>query len=72
MAENAYFPAHFLRRKWVRGDEIVSGKTLTLIAILAFVIFVVGTFVWFIGKWNASEDEALTGAVPAKTEERQA
>ena len=50
----------------------MSGKTLTLIAILAFVIFVVGTFVWFIGKWNSSEDTALGGAVPANIEERQA
>ncbi|MGK7753301.1 MULTISPECIES: hypothetical protein [unclassified Roseovarius] len=50
----------------------MSGKTLTLVAILAFVIFVVGTFAWFIGNWNASEDAAPTGAVPAKTEERQA
>jgi uncharacterized membrane protein YiaA len=50
----------------------MSGKSLTLIAILAFVIFVVGTFVWFIGKWNSNGDAALSGAVPAKTEERQA
>ncbi len=50
----------------------MSGKGLTLIAILAFVIFVVGTFVWFIGKWNSSEDAGLKGAVLPKTEERQA
>lgn len=50
----------------------MSGRTLTLIAILAFVIFVVGTFVWFVGKWNSSEDVRQSGAVPAKTEERQA
>lgn len=50
----------------------MSGKGLTLIAILAFVIFVVGTFVWFIGNWNSSEDASQSGGVPAKTEERQA
>ncbi|QFT91272.1 hypothetical protein FIU86_00330 [Roseovarius sp. THAF9] len=50
----------------------MSGKTLTLIVILAFVIFVVGTFVWFIGNWNTSGDAAVSSAVPAKIEERQA
>ncbi|MGK7654731.1 hypothetical protein ACSQ76_20755 [Roseovarius sp. B08] len=56
----------------MREDETMSGKGLTLIVILAFVIFVVVTFVWFIGKWNSSEDVSRSGAVPAKTEERQA
>ncbi|MCR9147587.1 MAG: hypothetical protein NXH74_10355 [Rhodobacteraceae bacterium] len=38
----------------------MSGKTLTLLAILAFVTLTVGSFVWFIVTWDKSAEEPVT------------
>ena len=49
----------------------MSGKTITLLGILAFVVLVVGSFVWFIATWDADAEEPVTHTIPAKHEERQ-
>ena len=49
----------------------MSGKTMTLIGILAFVTLVLGSFIWFIASWDKSEEEPVTRAFPAMKEERR-
>lgn len=42
-----------------------------LLAILAFVSLTVGSFIWFVSSWDASERESLTGLPePIDIEER--
>ncbi|HMB13095.1 MAG TPA: hypothetical protein VKN37_03735 [Roseovarius sp.] len=38
----------------------MSGKTLTLLAILAFVAFGVGSFIWFIATWDKTREEPVS------------
>ncbi|ARE83918.1 MULTISPECIES: hypothetical protein [Roseovarius] len=49
----------------------MSGKTLTLLAILAFVAFSVGSFIWFIATWDKSREEPVS-IRPHINEERRA
>jgi len=49
----------------------MSGKTLTLLAILAFVALGVGSFIWFIATWDKSREEPVS-ARPHDIEERPA
>ncbi|WP_167853457.1 hypothetical protein [Roseovarius aestuariivivens] len=39
----------------------MSGKSVTLLAILVFVALVVGSFVWFIVSWDPATEEPVTG-----------
>ena len=38
----------------------MSGKTLTLLGILAFVALTLGTFIWFILSWDKSKTQSVT------------
>lgn len=38
----------------------MSGKALTLLVILAFVAFSVGSFIWFIATWDKSREEPVS------------
>jgi len=38
----------------------MSGKTLTLLAILAFGAFGVGSFIWFIATWDKTREEPVS------------
>lgn len=38
----------------------MSGKTLTLLAILAFVTLTLGSFLWFIVTWDKTAEEPVT------------
>ncbi|MEM7596095.1 MAG: hypothetical protein AAF382_00260 [Pseudomonadota bacterium] len=49
----------------------MSGKTLTLLAILAFVTLTLGSFIWYIATWDPSQKESLTQAPQDISEERQ-
>lgn len=49
----------------------MSGKTLTLLAILVFVAFSVGSFIWFIATWDKSREEPVS-IRPHSIEERRA
>src|SRR6056297_1210788 len=49
----------------------MSGKTLTLLAILAFVVFGVGSFIWFIATWDKAREEPVSTR-PNILEERPA
>ena len=48
----------------------MSGKNLTLLGILAFVVLVVGSFIWFIVSWDSAKEESVTGVMPAQVEEQ--
>ncbi|MEL7252555.1 MAG: hypothetical protein AAGL23_00165 [Pseudomonadota bacterium] len=49
----------------------MSGKSMTLWAILAFVTLTLGSFIWFIVTWDASKEESVTqGPSLAVGEER--
>jgi len=37
----------------------MSGKALTLLAILAFVALGVGSFIWFIATWDKTREEPV-------------
>jgi hypothetical protein len=43
----------------MEGREM-SGKALTLLVILAFVAFSVGSFIWFIATWDKSREEPVS------------
>jgi hypothetical protein len=43
----------------MEGREM-SGKTLTLLAILAFVAFGIGSFIWFIATWDKTHEEPIS------------
>ena len=45
----------------------MSGKSLTLLAILAFVALTLGSFIWFIVTWDKTAEEPVT-RLEAKTE----
>ena len=47
----------------------MSGKTLTLLGILAFVVLTLGSFVWFILSWDTSKTDKAT-TIPHYIEER--
>lgn len=49
----------------------MSGKALTLLAILAFVAFSVGSFIWFIATWDKTREEPVS-IRPLILEERRA
>lgn len=49
----------------------MSGKTMTLLAILAFVAFAVGSFIWFIATWDKTREEPVSTR-PNTLEERPA
>ncbi|MEI4235226.1 hypothetical protein [Roseovarius sp. D22-M7] len=49
----------------------MSGKALTLLAILAFVALAIGSFIWFIATWDKSREEPVGHRSPA-VEERPA
>ena len=49
----------------------MSSKTLTLLAILAFVTFGVGSFIWFIATWDMTREEPVSTR-PHMFEERPA
>ena len=38
----------------------MSGKTLTLLGILAFVAITLGSFIWFILTWDKSKEQSVT------------
>ena len=38
----------------------MSGKTLTLLLILAFVALTLGSFIWFILSWDESKTQSVT------------
>ncbi|MEL6119950.1 MAG: hypothetical protein AAGL92_14540 [Pseudomonadota bacterium] len=38
----------------------MSGKTITLLAILAFVTLTLGSFIWFIVTWDPNAKESVT------------
>lgn len=49
----------------------MSGKTLTLLAIMAFVALTLGSFIWFIATWDKDNEASVTMVIPAPaTEER--
>jgi hypothetical protein len=52
----------------MEGREM-SGKALTLLAILAFVAFGIGSFIWFIATWDKTREEPIS-ARPQIIEER--
>jgi hypothetical protein len=54
----------------MEGREM-SGKTLTLLAILAFVAFGIGSFIWFMATWDKTR-EAPMSTRPHTVEERAA
>ncbi len=43
----------------------MSGKTLTLLAIMAFVALTLGSFIWFIATWDKKNEVSVTMIVPA-------
>jgi len=43
----------------------MSGKTLTLLAIMAFVALTLGSFIWFIATWDKKSEVSMTMIVPA-------
>ncbi|MFO7771740.1 MAG: hypothetical protein R6V38_10420 [Roseovarius gahaiensis] len=47
----------------------MSGKTLTLLAILAFVALTLGSFIWFILTWDNTKEQSVTTG-PQPNEER--
>lgn len=47
----------------------MSNKTLTFLAILAFVAFSLGSFIWFIATWDKTREEPVTSQ-PHFIEER--
>jgi len=47
----------------------MSGKTLTLLLILAFVALTLGSFIWFILSWDKSKTQSVTTG-PYLIEER--
>ena len=49
----------------------MTGKSLTLLAILAFVTLTLGSFIWYIATWDANQKESLTQAPHSISEERQ-
>jgi len=49
----------------------MNGKTLTLLAILAFVAFGIGSFIWFIATWDKTREEPVSNR-SHKLEERLA
>ena len=40
----------------------MSGKSLTLLAILAFVALTLGSFIWFIVTWEPEREQSVTQA----------
>jgi len=38
----------------------MSGKTLTLLGILAFVAVTLGSFIWFILSWDKSNEQSVS------------
>ncbi len=48
----------------------MSGKTMTLLAILAFVTLTLGSFIWFIVTWDPAKEQSVTQA-PQPSEDRQ-
>jgi hypothetical protein len=49
----------------------MSGKTLTLLAIMAFVALTLGSFIWFIATWDKDNEASVTMVTPAPaTQER--
>lgn len=49
----------------------MSGKTWTLLAILAFVSLTFGSFIWFIVTWDPAKEQSVTQATSAQSEDRQ-
>ena len=49
----------------------MSGITKTLLAILAFVLLTVCSFVWFIVTWDKAKKESITQFAPAFTLEER-
>jgi len=47
----------------------MSGKTLTLLGILAFIALTLGAFIWFILSWDKSKTQSVTTG-PKIIEER--
>jgi hypothetical protein len=47
----------------------MSGKTLTLLGIMAFVVLTLGSFVWFILTWDTSKEQSVSTG-PQFIEER--
>ena len=42
----------------------MSGKTITLLAILAFVTLTLGSFIWFIVTWDPTQERSVTQGPP--------
>ncbi|MEM7734030.1 MAG: hypothetical protein AAF280_14780 [Pseudomonadota bacterium] len=42
----------------------MTGKTITLLAILAFVTLTLGSFIWFIVTWDPSKKNSVTQTLP--------
>ena len=38
----------------------MSGKTMTLLAILVFVALTLGSFIWFILTWDSTKEDSVT------------
>ncbi len=38
----------------------MSGKSLTLLAVVAFVVAILGAFVWFVATWDKSREDSVT------------
>ncbi len=47
----------------------MSGKTMTLLAILVFVALTLGSFIWFILTWDKTKEQPVSSG-PPNTEER--
>ena len=38
----------------------MSGKSLTLLAVLAFVAAILGAFIWFVATWDKNSETSVT------------
>ena len=48
----------------------MSGKSLTLLAVLTFVAAILGAFIWFVATWDKSREDSVTHR-PIPIEERR-
>ena len=42
----------------------MTGLQMTLLGIFAFIVLILGSFIWFISTWDASKQEPVVLVVP--------
>ena len=46
------------------GDDAMTGKQITLLAIFAYVALTLGSFIWFFVTWDPSMEQSVTEYAP--------